>query len=181
MNARIVPIALVLLVLGTAAYAQGPILTGGRMQTGTTGSTFGGAYYNFAGESGCDFLISVWGFVANPGRYNVPCETNLLDLLSYCGGPRRGAFLDKIRIIRRGGVDQQDEIAKVFDVDVEKYLQLRKDSTQATDLLLYPRDLVIVDGEDKSTVDYVLRVSQVIVAVASVATATVAIINITKK
>ncbi len=177
---RILSVAL-LVCIGSAANAQGPLISsGGKAQTGTSSITYGGAYYNFGGASGCDFLISVWGYVQNAGRYNVPCETNLLDLLSYCGGPRRGAFLDRVRIIRRGGVDKQNEIAEVFEVDVEKYLQLSVKGDPAADLFLYPRDLIIVDGEDKEVVDYVLRVSQVIVAIATVVTATVAVVNISK-
>jgi len=178
---RAFSVALLITLFSGMAYAQGPILSGGKSSNSPTGGTYGGAYYNFGGLSGCDFLISVWGFVNHPGRYNVPCETNLLDLLSYCGGPKEGAYLDKIRIVRRGGVDKQNEIAEVFDIDVEKYLEIRDTPDAAKDLLLFPRDLIIIDGEARETVDYILRIAQVVVALTSIVTATVAVINITNK
>ncbi|MCB2205669.1 hypothetical protein KQI65_13070 [bacterium] len=141
-----------------------------------------GSYYNFSSNSGCDLMVSVWGYVGNPGRYKVPCETNLLDLLSYCGGPlSRGgaeAYLFKIKIVRKGGADRENEIAEVFEIDLEKYLELRDTPTQTSELLLFPGDLIIVDGREESNV--VLRVAQIIVAIASIVTSTVAVINLTK-
>ena len=81
---RIALIAALVLTVAVNAKAQGPLIgNDAKLPSGTTSATFGGAYYNFSGRSGCDFLISVWGFVRNPGRYNVPCETDLLDLLSF--------------------------------------------------------------------------------------------------
>lgn len=142
----------------------------------------GGSYYNFSSNSGCDLMVSVWGYVGNPGRYKVPCETNLLDLLSFCGGPlSRGgaeAYLYKIKIVRKGGADRENEIAEVFEIDLEKYLELRSVPTTTSELLLFPGDLIIVDGREESNM--VLRIAQIIVAIASIVTSTVAVINLTK-
>ncbi len=168
-----------LLVVGFAPGLRAQILTdsnpASQFFSGQSGS-----YYNFSSGDGCDLLVSVWGFVRNPGRYRVPCTTNLLDLLSYCGGPNdRSAevFLDRVKIVRKGGVDNQSEIAEVFEVNVEKYLELRSIATVTSDLSLYPGDLVIVDGKE-SRGDTILRIAQIVVAIASVITSTVAVINI---
>jgi NADH:ubiquinone oxidoreductase subunit F (NADH-binding) len=179
MKSSFVSVAILVLVLNSVSYGQ--ILTpSGQSPTTATSGTYGGSYYNFSSLTGCNLLISVWGFVGNPGRYNVPCDTDLLDLLSFCGGPREGAYLDKVKIVRRGGVDKQDEIAQVFEIDVEKYLDLTDMNTTAKELLLFPRDLIIIDGEFKDAVDYVLRIAQLVVAITSIVTATVAVINISK-
>ncbi len=142
----------------------------------------GGSYYNFSSNSGCDLMVSVWGYVGNPGRYKVPCETNLMDLLSYCGGPltRGGAesYLYKIKIVRKGGADRENEIAEVFEIDLDKYLELRYTPTTTSELLLFPGDLIIVDGQEQSNM--VLRIAQIIVAIASIVTSTIAVINLTK-
>lgn len=146
-------------------------------------SATSGSFYNFASGSGCDLMVSVWGYVRNPGRYRVPCETNLLDLLSFCGGPNdRGAdvYLDRVKVVRKGGVDRENEIAEVYEVDVRKYLELRDTPLMTSDLQLFPGDLIIVDG-DPIYRDMVLRIAQTIVAIASVITSTVAVINIATK
>lgn len=181
MQVRNLLFALAFLV-GFAPGLRAQILT-----DGNSGSQFfsapSGAFYNFSSGSGCDLLVSVWGYVRNPGRYRVPCETNLLDLMSYCGGPNdRGAevFLDQVKIIRKGGADRSNEIAEVFLVDVEKYLELRTTPTVTSDLLLYPGDLVIVDGKE-SRGDTILRIAQLVVAITSIITSTVAVINIASK
>jgi hypothetical protein len=173
----------ILLVVGFAPGLRAQILTG---EPASASPFFGaqtGSFYNFSSGSGCDLMVSVWGFVRNPGRYRVPCETNLLDLLSYCGGPNdRGAdvYLDKVKVVRKGGADQQNEIAEVFEVDVEKYLELRTSPVVTSDLLLFPGDLIIVDGkEDRG--DTVLRIAQLVVAIASIITSTIAVINIASK
>jgi protein involved in polysaccharide export with SLBB domain len=169
-------------VVGFAPGLRAQILTDGNSASQFFSAPTG-AFYNFSSNSGCDLLVSVWGFVRNPGRYRVPCETNLLDLMSYCGGPNdRGAdvFLDRVKIIRKGDAEHQNEIAQVFEVDVEKYLDLRNTPTVTSDLLLNPGDLIIVDGKEYSG-DTILRIAQVVVAIASIITSTVAVINIASK
>jgi hypothetical protein len=141
----------------------------------------GGAYYDFKSGTGCDIKVSIWGYVGNPGRYNIPCESTLLELISFAGGPRRGAQLSNLKIIRRGGADAPLEIKEVIPLDLEKHLQLSVVSSRATDLLLLPGDLVIVDGTEPESGDTLLRILQGIVAVTSVVTAVLAVINMTKK
>lgn len=172
-------LALLALFLPSSGDAQ--LLDGGRQtRPGGAFSSQGGAYYNFSSGTGCDLKISVWGFVNGPGRYNIPCETNLLEMLSYCGGPRQGANLSAVKIVRRGGIDRENELKEVFEVDLDKYLKVTDVGTVAPELLLFPGDLIIIEGED-SAVDTFLRVAQVVVALSSLVTATVAVINIASK
>lgn len=175
---------ILLFVVGSAPGLRAQILTGDPASSASQFfSTQSGSYYNFSSNSGCDLMVSVWGFVRNPGRYKVPCETNLLDLLSYCGGPNdRGAdvYLDRVRIIRRGGADNPNEIAQVYEVDVEKYLELRTTPTVTSDMFLFPGDLIIVDGKENRG-DMILRIAQIVVAIASIITSTIAVVNIASK
>ncbi len=46
--------------------------------------------------------VNVWGYVARPGQYLVPRNTDLISLVSFAGGPRRGANLSNVHIIRGG-------------------------------------------------------------------------------
>ena len=48
--------------------------------------------------------INIWGYINEPGRYDVPLSTNIIQLLTYAGGPRDNATLDNIKIYR---VNQQ--------------------------------------------------------------------------
>lgn len=170
------------LLLAVAATTQAQILDGPRPQRGGgTLSAPTGNYYDFTGGSGVALQVSIWGFVGSPGKYSVPFETDLLALLSYCGGPREGAYLDRIKIVRRGNVEKQNEIREVIEVNVEKYLRLTSKPAMLSELLLFPGDLIIVDGEDINYIDTFLRVAQVIVAVSSLVTTTVAVINLTKQ
>jgi hypothetical protein len=170
------------LILGFAPHSAAQILDEGNSGAPATFANQGGSYYNFTGGTGCDLKVSVWGYVSNPGRYRVPCETNLIDLLSFCGGPLdRGAetFLYRIKIVRRGGVDNENEIARVFEIDVDKYLQLKDFPMSTKELDLYPGDLIIVDGKE-SRGDTILRIAQIVVAITSIITSTIAVINLTK-
>jgi hypothetical protein len=172
---------LTLFILGSAPSLQAQILDEGRLPSATLPNQ-GGAYYNFSGSTGCDLKVSIWGYVRNPGRYLVPCETNLIDLLSFCGGPidRGGeAYLHRVKVVRRGGIDNENEIARVFEVNLDKYLLLTEDPMSTTELFLFPGDLIIVDGKERSY-DTFLRVAQIVVAITSIITSTVAVINLTK-
>ncbi len=44
--------------------------------------------------------VNVWGYVLKPGQYLVPRHTDLITLISFAGGPREGANLGKVKIIR---------------------------------------------------------------------------------
>ena len=172
-------IILALIVLSGTVRAQ--IIDPGTPPTTSSLSYPGGSYYNFSSGSGCDLSVSVWGYVRNPGRYKIPCETNLLELLSYCGGPQIGnalPYLWKVKIVRKGGADSSNEIREVFEVDLEKYLVVKGTSMSTTELLLFPGDLVIVDGEQIMQTDWLLRVAQVLVAITQILTSALAIYSI---
>ncbi len=172
-----------IILVGFAPGLRAQILTDGNSNSQSVVSAQSGSYYNYSSGSGYDLMVSVWGYVGNPGRYRVPVETNLLDLLSYCGGPNDRAadvYLDRVKIIRKGGAEQPNEIAEVFIVNVEKYFDLRTTPTVTSDLLLYPGDLIIVDGEPIQR-DTFIRIAQILVTIASLITSTVAVINIASK
>jgi len=44
--------------------------------------------------------VKVWGFVKNPGIYYLPPSSNVLDAISSAGGPRGGANLSNVKLIR---------------------------------------------------------------------------------
>ena len=56
--------------------------------------------YDFSDPGAINIKVSVWGYVARPGKYIVPDYTSVSDLLSYAGGPNRDSELDDLRIYR---------------------------------------------------------------------------------
>jgi len=59
--------------------------------------------------------VNVWGEVDKPGLYEVPDGTNVVELLSYAGGPTEFANLSHVKVTRGAG-------GKGQPVDVSAYL-----------------------------------------------------------
>ena len=59
--------------------------------------------------------VNVWGEVEKPGLYQVPDGTNVVELLSYAGGPTEFANLSHVKVTRGAG-------GKGQPVDVSAYL-----------------------------------------------------------
>ena len=55
--------------------------------------------------------VNLWGFVKNPGRYEVPISTDLVQLLSYAGGPLPDADLGSVKVTRI--IQRDNQIRKV--------------------------------------------------------------------
>lgn len=72
-------IACLLIALAPASQAQ--IVT----------ATPGVSVYRYAESGRSTIDVQVWGAVQTPGLYQVEVGTNLLELLSYAGGPQTGA------------------------------------------------------------------------------------------
>jgi protein involved in polysaccharide export with SLBB domain len=58
------------------------------------------AFYYIAKPGEITMQVNVWGFVQKPGRYEIPISTDLVELLSYAGGPMQYAKLDEVKIVR---------------------------------------------------------------------------------
>lgn len=61
---------------------------------------YSGGYFNYSEPLTINIKVSVWGFVKYPGRYFVPINTTVTDLLSYAGGPTDDAHADQLRLYR---------------------------------------------------------------------------------
>lgn len=59
-----------------------------------------GGLYDYSDPSSVNMRVAVWGFMRYPGRYIVPVNTTVADLLSYAGGPTDDANLEDIRLYR---------------------------------------------------------------------------------
>ncbi len=93
----------------------------------------------FTGQDGViRMYVNVWGHVARPGTHLVFDQIDFVTLLSICGGPRQGADLKSIKIIR----EEPDEKGnRMFELDFTKFMQ-----TGQKDLILdiRPNDTIII-------------------------------------
>ena len=104
---------LFLLAFTTMAWGQNKNYEIGTMNPQIQQRT--GGYYDCSDPTDVNIKVSVWGFVRYPGRYIVPIYTNVLDLLSYAGGPSDDAHLDDLRLYRVNP-DSTQELLK-FDIN----------------------------------------------------------------
>lgn len=83
--------------------------------------------------------VNIWGFVARPGQYWIPNNTDLISLLSFAGGPTEDAKIGEIRIVR-----SDEKLGNIIiPVDVKKYLETADNRLIP---LLKPGDTVVVKG-----------------------------------
>ena len=93
------------LVLTAAVFAQNS-----ELQVGSNTDQLRqnqGAFYDYSDPTSLNIKVAVWGFVKYPGKYIIPVESNVYDLLSYAGGPTDDAHLDDLRIFRTLGDSSQ--------------------------------------------------------------------------
>jgi NADH:ubiquinone oxidoreductase subunit F (NADH-binding) len=63
------------------------------------------AYYNTAKPGDVMMQVNIWGFVTKPGRYEVPATTDLIQLISFAGGPQLYSRMEKVKITRFEKID----------------------------------------------------------------------------
>lgn len=100
-----------------------------------------GAQYFLGTDDQLLIKVNIWGFVAKPGQYLVPSDTDLISLISFAGGPRDGAKMSSIKLIRTE--NSENLKTKIINVDVKKYT---KNGEESLIPKLQPNDTIIVSG-----------------------------------
>ena len=100
-----------------------------------------GAQYFLGTDDQLLIKVNIWGFVAKPGQYLVPSDTDLISLISFAGGPRDGAKLSSIKIIRAKDSDKAKDT--ILDINVKKYIKSGEESLIPQ---LQPGDTIIISG-----------------------------------
>ncbi|OQX95615.1 hypothetical protein B6I21_04460 [candidate division KSB1 bacterium 4572_119] len=101
-----------------------------------------GAQYYLGTDDQLLIKVNVWGFVAKPGQYLVPSGTDLISLISFAGGPREGARLDNIKLIRES-LSSKDSQNKITKINVQKYI---KQGDKSIIPHLKPGDTIVISG-----------------------------------
>jgi polysaccharide export outer membrane protein len=126
----------------TILIAAGLAMQLGRAGDATAQSKDG---YILSPERGLQIKVHVLGEVANPGEYQVPDDTNVLEVISKAGGPTEFANVRNI-IIKRRPDASGDSVAsavprKILKVDLQSYLVSEKAPAMP---MLAPGDVVAV-------------------------------------
>lgn len=160
-------------ITGQSLYAQGSGIMLGNGGTGMGLTSSGGSsYYDMSLGSGLTIPVNLWGFVKNPGRYVVSSSTNLVQLLSYGGGPTELARITDVRIIRDRKVDSTiKELVLLCNLE-----QFQKLGDASQNPMLYPGDTIIVPGNAISSFQTTLGIVRDIALVLQVA-ATIIILS----
>lgn len=129
------------LVLSNIAYTQVEGGIGPSLPNASAASFY---YISKPGE--LTMQVNIWGAVQKPGRYEIPTSTDLVQLVSYAGGPNQDAKIDKVKIMR--GIKKEGGTSKE-----EYFLDLEELSTiDESKLVLYPGDTIFIDRSSWSTV-----------------------------
>ncbi len=105
-----------------------------------------GGFYDYSDPRYVNIMVNIWGYVRFPGKYYVPENSKVLDLLSYAGGPVPDAFLDDIRLYR-GTTDQEALIKKL---NFDELMNSENPNIKGLNIpILLPGDIVLVPGEPK--------------------------------
>jgi len=100
-----------------------------------------GAQYFLGTNDQLLIKVNIWGFVAKPGQFLVPSDTDLISLISFAGGPIDGAKLNSIKLIR--SASNKDKKQKVISINVKKFIDKGDDSIIPQ---LKPGDTIIISG-----------------------------------
>ncbi len=100
-----------------------------------------GAQYFLGTDDQLLIKVNIWGFVAKPGQYLVPSDTDLISLISFAGGPRDGAKLSSIKLIRTK--NSTDSTKVIMSVNVKEFIKKGEESLIPQ---LQPGDTIIVSG-----------------------------------
>ncbi len=135
-------------------------------------SSSAAAYYYIAKPGELTMQVNIWGFVQKPGRYEVASSTDLVQLISFAGGPADFAKMDEVKITRI--VKGDTAVSKrAIVVDLERLEQV-EDSR----LVLNPGDTIFIGHTAWLTIRDAFSV---VATAAIITTAITQIISVSKK
>lgn len=130
--------------VAAAILLSGPLWSSADAQVSSGGlaapsSTSAASYYYVSKPGELTMQVNVWGYVRNPGRYEIPTSTDLIQLLSYAGGPIQDAKIDEVKVTRF--IKRESGISRgEFLVDLQDLSKIDQ-----AKLVLYPGDTIFID------------------------------------
>lgn len=105
-----------------------------------------GGFYDYSDPRYVNIMVNIWGYVRFPGKYYVPENSKLLDLISYAGGPTPDAHLDDIRLYRNSPTSGTE----FFKFNYEDLMFKEGDTAKLEEVpQLKAGDIIVIPGEPK--------------------------------
>ena len=129
----------------------------------SSGSTAAAAYYYISKTGEITMPLNLWGMVKNPGRYEVPISTDLIQLVSFAGGPLGEADLSSVKITR---IERRDDSFKKVEFTLDlRYL----DKLDSQALSLRPGDTIYIQPKGFGAADLLTYLTTVAVLLSALA------------
>jgi hypothetical protein len=119
------------------------------------------ANFSIAKPGELTMQVNVWGQVTHPGRYEVSIQTDLVQLLSYAGGPSPDARLAAVKITRFIKTDNGISKSENF-VNLQELYRVND-----SQLILQPGDTIFIEQTNWSTLRDILTIVGGITVVAA--------------
>ena len=157
------------MVLACTVVVTGGLVAQVETNLGVSKSGASSAAYYFISKPGeITMSINLWGYVRNPGRYEVPISTDIVQLLSYAGGPLAEADIAAVKISR---VVRRDDGIRTVEFTVNlRHLDKLDDKARG----LEPGDTIFVDSPSFVWRDVFNILTTVAIILASIANAVIA-------
>ena len=167
-----------ILVLLVAVFASVLKAQNNDFKIGSDPSQFrqvNGALYDFSEPDKLNIKVSIWGNVKFPGRYIIPINTSVTDLISFAGGPTDAANLEDMRLYRT----LPDSSYKIFKFNLNELLWEKEVKKIVLPPQLQASDVVVLPGEPRLYFkDYLALTLSVTSTVISLA---ILVLNIVRK
>jgi hypothetical protein len=155
----------VVVILCITAWSEG---NGQTQESGfgvvTPSATSAASYYFISKPGELTMPVNIWGYVRNPGRYEIPTSTDLVQLISYAGGPIPDADLGEVKITRQMRGDTSVSYNEIV-VDVDNLKEIK-----TGELVLHPGDTIYIDRTGWSSFRDALSIATTVATIATAVT-----------
>lgn len=105
-----------------------------------------GGFYDYSDPRYVNIMVNIWGYVKFPGKYYVPEQSRITDLISYAGGPVPDAHLNDVRLYRNTSLGSTEFVK----FNIEDLMFSSKNITQIESLpQLKAGDIIVIPGEPR--------------------------------
>ncbi len=160
-------------MIATSAGVIAQVPTQAELATSKQGEQSRPGYFFYAKPFEVTMSVNLWGEVPQQGVYVVSTNTDIIQLLSYAGGPRDKSNLDEVLVYRVGA--KKDQKARTLKrISVRDILEGRSEP-----VLLAPGDMIVVQRTPDTT--SLLEVLTIVNVGTSLAVLGISIYTLTKK
>lgn len=162
-----------IILLTQILYSQDDDLKLGKSVQQNTASVF-----DLSDPQGVNIEVNLWGFVKFPGRYIIPYNSTLVDVMSFSGGPIESSNLEEIRILRpaKDSLKTKNMIIKLNYNDLLWGENVKQE--KMNNPVLQSGDIIIVMEENRYSIRE--NIAFIVPIVASIITLATFIITVSK-